>query len=138
VVFLLLAACTSSAPPVIYGTTQQLTVGSVRLTIERLFLSRDPASRAVAKSAPKLPRGVANSTCRLASTPCGREIDIELVPRGRATALSIRVPAPGAVGIEAVPRTEVGKGPDGDLGRMAALALLRLKDKRSQTGTHRG
>jgi hypothetical protein len=42
--FLLLAACTSSAPPVIYGTTQQLTVEGVTLTIERLFLSREPAS----------------------------------------------------------------------------------------------
>jgi hypothetical protein len=53
VVSLLLAACTSSAPPVIYGTTQQLKVEGITLTIERLFLSRDPASPAVAQSAPE-------------------------------------------------------------------------------------
>jgi hypothetical protein len=41
-----LAACTSAAPPVIYGTTQQLRVGGVTLTNECLFLSPDPASRA--------------------------------------------------------------------------------------------
>ena len=53
VVFLLLAACTSSAPPVIYGTSQQLPVGSVTVTNECLFLSHDPASSAVAQRAPE-------------------------------------------------------------------------------------
>jgi hypothetical protein len=52
-VFLLLAACTSSPSPVIYGTTQRLAVGSVTLTNECLFLSRDPVSGAVAQSAPE-------------------------------------------------------------------------------------
>jgi hypothetical protein len=71
VVFLLLAACTSPAPPVIYGITQRLTVGSVTLTNECLFLSRDPVSGAVAQSAPEPPRDVAHSTCRPASKPWG-------------------------------------------------------------------
>jgi hypothetical protein len=53
VVFLLLAACTSSASPVTYGSSQRLTVGSVTLTNECMFLSPDPASRAVAQNAPE-------------------------------------------------------------------------------------
>jgi hypothetical protein len=65
--FLLLAGCTSSAPPVIYGTTQQLTVEGVTLTIERLFLSRDAASRAVAQSAPE-----AAERCSPLSLPSGK------------------------------------------------------------------
>jgi hypothetical protein len=39
--------------PVIYGTTQRLMVGSVTLTNECLFLSRDPSSRTVGQSAPE-------------------------------------------------------------------------------------
>jgi hypothetical protein len=79
-VFLLLAACTSSAPAVIYGTSQQLTLGSVTLTSECLFLSRDPASRAVAQSAP-----AAAERCSPLNLPSGkyavrREIDMNFYP----------------------------------------------------------
>jgi hypothetical protein len=67
VIFLLLAACTSSAPPVIYGSSQRLTVDGVTLSYERMFLSGDPASCAVAQSVPE-----AAERCSPLNPPSGK------------------------------------------------------------------
>jgi hypothetical protein len=64
----------------IYGTSQQLTVGSVTLTIERLFLSRDPASRAVAQSAPKAAESCSPLNLRSGKQALRREIDMNFYP----------------------------------------------------------